>query len=229
MSPKSCRAAAMISAACSSAVATRMQQQHRNPPLQQRIHREYGIERVRADQRERPRRGRTLWQRAQPVVDEVGDFVEAVSAIAVAQGCRPRRLTRGGDDRQRVGHRRFVAGPGRAITESAGICGSPACASPRRRCDLPGLLREVEEQRRIAREFLQAGLAIAVGVEGRLEATQRDRAVGEHFAAPLDRLGLQPWYGATQLTRPISRACRRRLAAQEPDLAPFFWPTIRAM
>src|SRR5262249_32016190 len=44
------------------------------------------------------------------------------------------------------------------------------------------LLRHVEGRRRVTGELLEPRLAVAVGVERGLEATQRDRAVVEHFA-----------------------------------------------
>ena len=40
----------------------------------------------------------------------------------------------------------------------------------------------VEEQGGVAGKFLQSGLAVAVGVEGRLQAAQGERAVLEDFA-----------------------------------------------
>src|SRR5207245_9184033 len=56
---------------------------------------------------------------------------------------------------------------------------------------VPALLRlvgQVVQQRRVAGQLLDAGQAVRVGVEGRLEEAQRSRALLEDLARPLDRL-----------------------------------------
>src|SRR3954447_15427020 len=56
---------------------------------------------------------------------------------------------------------------------------------------LLGLLRLVEEEVRVVSELLDAGDAVLVGVEARLEQAQREGGVGEHLAAPLHGLLLK--------------------------------------
>src|SRR3954466_13596266 len=56
---------------------------------------------------------------------------------------------------------------------------------------LLGLLRLVEEEVRVVSELLDAGDAVLVGVEARLEQAQREGGMGEHLAAPLDGLLLE--------------------------------------
>src|SRR6185295_1610339 len=50
------------------------------------------------------------------------------------------------------------------------------------------LFGHVVEKRRVPREFLEPRLAVAIGVQRRLEATKRHRAHGEHLPAPRDGL-----------------------------------------
>src|SRR5215472_5617488 len=61
------------------------------------------------------------------------------------------------------------------------------------KCLLPLLpfLGEIEEQGGIARELLEARLAIAIRVEGGLEAAQRHGAELQHLATPSHRLHLE--------------------------------------
>ena len=110
---------------------------------------------------------------------------------ASAAACGESR--RGGADRQRVAHPRGGRAARRAgAMAAAGTCGSRAALLEVGVLALPSLVGHVVEERRVAREFLQPGLAVAVGVERRLEAAQRDRTVREHLAAPLHGLRLEP-------------------------------------
>src|SRR5215207_2347644 len=84
---------------------------------------------------------------------------------------------------------------------------------------LLGLLRLVEEEVRVVRELLDAGDAVLVGVEARLEQPQRERRQLQHLAAPLDGLLLelgQRHDGVDQAH--VERLLRVVLARQEPDL-----------
>src|SRR5262249_23364133 len=56
---------------------------------------------------------------------------------------------------------------------------------------LLALLGEVEQEGRIARELLQAGLTITIRIHARLEQPQGCGAVLEHLPAPLDGFRLQ--------------------------------------
>src|SRR5512143_119783 len=84
---------------------------------------------------------------------------------------------------------------------------------------------EVVEQRRVAGELLQPRLPVAVGVERRLEAAQRDRAHREHLAAPLHGFRFQLLVGYDAVDEPHLECLRGVvLAAQEPDLARLLLP-----
>src|SRR4029453_8049514 len=80
--------------------------------------------------------------------------------------------------------------------------------------------RQVVEERRVARELLQSGLPVAVGIERGLETTQRDRAHREDFTTPLDRLCFQLRVGNHAIDEPhVERSLRIVLATEEPDFA----------
>src|SRR4051794_22903338 len=53
------------------------------------------------------------------------------------------------------------------------------------------LLAAVEQQVRVVRQLLDAGVAVLLRVEARLHEPQREGGQREHLAAPLDRRGLQ--------------------------------------
>src|SRR5579871_1830505 len=85
---------------------------------------------------------------------------------------------------------------------------------------LASLVGAVEEERRVARQFLQAGLSVAIGVERRLQAAQRGRRVREDLAAPGDRLLLEARARDDRVDEaPGERGRRVVLAAEEPDFA----------
>src|SRR5512143_827111 len=81
-------------------------------------------------------------------------------------------------------------------------------------------LRQVIEQRRVAGELLQPGLAVAVRIERGLEAAQRHRAVREHLAAPVNRFRFEILVRHDAVDEAhLERLPRVVLAAKEPDLA----------
>ena len=88
-------------------------------------------------------------------------------------------------------------------------------------CGLLRLLGHVEEQRGVAGELLQAGLAVGVGVERGLQAAQRDRRLLRASRGTTARVSSSSSSsGTTVLTSPMSSACCGVvLAAEEPDLA----------
>src|SRR5581483_2402944 len=82
------------------------------------------------------------------------------------------------------------------------------------------LLAHVIEERRVPGELLEAGEAVGVRVERRLEAAERERAVLEHAPAPGDGLVLEP-LERHHLVDEAHRERRLRvvLLAEVPDLA----------
>src|SRR5215217_9439872 len=90
---------------------------------------------------------------------------------------------------------------------------------------LLGLLRLVEEEVRVVRELLDAGDAVLVGVEARLEQAQGERRQGEHLTAPLHRLLLQRLERDDRVDQPhVERLLRVVLPGEEPDLLGLLGP-----
>src|SRR5215212_5532100 len=120
---------------------------------------------------------------------------------------------------------------GRAATNQS-LSGEPAALGPLRELAevglalllvgvtaLLGLLRLVEEEVRVVSELLDAGDAVLVGVEARLEQAEGERRVLEHLAAPLHRLLLERLERDDRVDQPhIERLLRVVLTRQEPDL-----------
>ena len=81
------------------------------------------------------------------------------------------------------------------------------------------LLAHVEEEVRVVGQLLDAGQAVLVGVEARLEQAQREGGDGEHLAAPLHGLFLEPVDGHDRVDQAhLERLVCVVLAAEEPDL-----------
>src|SRR3954447_3379033 len=84
---------------------------------------------------------------------------------------------------------------------------------------LPGLLGAVEEEVGVVRELLDAGVAVLVGVEARLDQAQGEGGEGEHLAAPGDRLALQLVERHDRVDQAhLERLVGVVLAAEHPDL-----------
>ena len=84
-------------------------------------------------------------------------------------------------------------------------------------------LAHVVEQGGVAGEIEQAHLAVAVGVEGGLEAAQGERRVGEHFAAPLEGFLFEIGERDDGVDEAhVERLLGVVLAAEIPDFAGFF-------
>src|SRR5258705_5273566 len=95
------------------------------------------------------------------------------------------------------------------------VCGPP----------LLRLLGHVVEKRCVSGELLQPDLAVAFGVERRLEAPERERAHGEHLAAPGDGLLLESLERDHLIHQPhLARLAGVVLPAEVPDLARPFLP-----
>lgn len=75
----------------------------------------------------------------------------------------------------------------------------------------------------IAREFLQPGLPIAIRVEGGFEAAEGKRGFGEHFAAPLDSFGFEPFERHDGIDESETKSFRGIIdPTEKPNLAGFF-------
>src|SRR4051812_25937950 len=84
---------------------------------------------------------------------------------------------------------------------------------------LLGLVGHVEEQVRVVRQLLEAGQAVLVGVEARLEQAQGEGGELEHLAAPRDGLLLEAVERHDRVDQAhVQRLLGVVLAAQEPDL-----------
>src|SRR4051812_171567 len=84
---------------------------------------------------------------------------------------------------------------------------------------LLGLLRLVEEEVRVVGKLLNAGDAVLVGVEARLEQSQGERRQREHLATPLHRLLLERLERDDGVDEPhVERLLGVVLPRQEPDL-----------
>src|SRR3954469_15033732 len=89
---------------------------------------------------------------------------------------------------------------------------------------LLGLLRLVEEEVRVVGELLDAGDAVLVGVEARLEQAEGERRLHEHLPAPLHRLLLEGLERDDRVDQPhVERLLRVVLAGEEPDLLGLLW------
>ena len=83
-------------------------------------------------------------------------------------------------------------------------------------------LAHVVKKRGIACEIEQSHLTIAIGIEGRLEAAQRERRVREHLAAPLQGFFFQireRHHGVDESH--VERLLRIVLTAEIPNLSGF--------
>src|SRR4051794_32854146 len=81
------------------------------------------------------------------------------------------------------------------------------------------LLGGVEEEVRVVGELLDAGVAVLVRVEARLDQPQREGGEREHLAAPLHRLLLEAVQGDDRVHEAhVQRLMRVVLAAQQPEL-----------
>src|SRR5690606_31923407 len=86
-------------------------------------------------------------------------------------------------------------------------------------------LCHVKEHRCVAGELLDARLPIAVGVEPRLQAAERNRRVLEHLPAPLDRCLFELFIRDDAVDKAhLERFFCIVLAAEKPDLPRFFLP-----
>src|SRR3954447_17117565 len=88
-------------------------------------------------------------------------------------------------------------------------------------------LGPIEEEIRVVRQLLQAGKAILVGVEARLDQAQRERRQLEHLAAPAQRLFLE----LLQRDHGVDKAHLQRLlcvvlATEHPDLLRALLPDL---
>ena len=88
---------------------------------------------------------------------------------------------------------------------------------------LLAFLTHVVKKRGIAGEIEQSHLTIAIGIEGGLEAAQRERRVREHFAAPLQGFFFQigKWHHGVNESH-IERLLSIVLTAEIPNLTGFF-------
>src|ERR1700733_705247 len=81
------------------------------------------------------------------------------------------------------------------------------------------LFAHVEEEVRVVGQLLDPGEAILIGIEARLEHTERERRHDQHLAAPLDGLGLKLGERNDSVDEPhVERLLGVVLAAQKPDL-----------
>src|SRR4051794_11953589 len=84
---------------------------------------------------------------------------------------------------------------------------------------LARLVGGVEEEVGVVGELLDAGVAVLVGVEARLDQAQGEGGQGEHLAAPADRLLLEAVERYDGVDEPhVERLLGVVLAAQQPDL-----------
>src|SRR5260221_390739 len=82
-----------------------------------------------------------------------------------------------------------------------------------------GFLRHVVEQRRISRELLHSRLSVQNSIEGAFQKSERERALLEHFLAPLNGLcfEISEWHYRVDQSH-LERLLRVVLPAQIPDL-----------
>src|SRR5512132_1585138 len=109
-----------------------------------------------------------------------GGSVEAAAAVPTSTGQTAATRVRGRAPRSQT----FIAtrsGPAGELGEVGTALLAEGVAA------LLGLLGHVVEQGGVAGKLLDAGQAVGVGVEAGLEQPQRQRALGEDLAAPLDR------------------------------------------
>jgi hypothetical protein len=153
----------------------RVQQQHRHARFQQRVEGDDFLERVAANERNRTAGHQFGAEIRAPRLHEVSELREREVLATDVQRDRIGRVARRGGDRKRIVHpwcSRFDP----PVKKPAPLGQPPELAEVGLAFLEVGVAAflaffgQVEQQRRVAGEFLQAGLAVAVGIQRGLQA-----------------------------------------------------------